>query len=277
MRPLYWVVPMVVLALGLPAEILAGPTSFQAARAQPRVEYWQDRQDAIEKQLSDPASLPSVKLLFIGDSITDFFEMKENRWVKGVVNGGYVWAETFIDGVPANRALNLGISGDRTEHILHRLAPRSEGGRGELDATGLDPDYVIVMAGINNSWGAEEPVADSVYAGVEAIIASVHARKPRSRIILQTLLPTNEAQRNADVVDPVNARLAKMVTAPALGSSVRILDLHASFIDASGKQIARYFYDGLHPNQEGYGVWRDRLLAFLDTDRAARTKAVQPK
>ena len=30
------------------------------------------------------------------------------------------------------------------------------------------------------------------------------------------------------------------------------------------------FTDGLHPNEAGYRVWRDRLLPFLDEQRAGR-------
>ena len=44
---------------------------FASTRPTARVEYWQQRQAAIAAQLADPASLRAVKLVFVGDSITD--------------------------------------------------------------------------------------------------------------------------------------------------------------------------------------------------------------
>jgi hypothetical protein len=36
--------------------------------------------------------------------------------------------------LPQNLALNIGISGDRTEHLLLRILPKAQGGLGQLDA-----------------------------------------------------------------------------------------------------------------------------------------------
>jgi lysophospholipase L1-like esterase len=188
--------------------------------------------------------------------------LDENPWMPGRYCGRQLWDETFAGKDPRLTSINLGISGDRTEHVLQRLLPRGQGGGGELDAPELQPDAVVLLVGINNSWAAESPVADSVYAGIVAVIDAVHARKPKARIILQTLLPTNEAGRNHDVVEPVNARLAELSQDPTR-RYIEFVDLHHDFIDEHGEQIGRYFNDGLHPSLEGYRVWRDRLVATL--------------
>lgn len=250
------------------APTAATPRDFKAAQPIERIDYWQERQRTIAATLADTASLPSYRLVFIGDSITDFWLLGANPWVAGQRNGRAVWDESFAGADPAYKALNLGISGDRTEHILHRLLPRAEGGLGELDPPALDPDYVMVMAGINNSWGAEPPASDSIVAGVIAIVDAVHARKPNARIILQSLLPSNEEPRNRDVVRPVNERLADIVGRPPYSSYVRFLDLYPVFVDAPGAQIAGYFNDGLHPNEAGYRRWRDVLMRALSRDQA---------
>ena len=70
--------------------------------------------------------------------------------------------------MPQNLALNIGISGDRTEHLLYRILPKSQGGLGQLDAEALAPDFFVLMVGINNACAAESPVADSVFKGVLA-------------------------------------------------------------------------------------------------------------
>lgn len=256
-----------VFACPLPA---TAPTPrFVAERPLPRVEYWQQRQSQIDAQMRDRKALAAIKLVFLGDSITDFWLMGEDLWVKGQQHGLAIWNESFAGSRPENRAINLGISGDRTEHILYRLQPRRNGGLGQLDAPTLDPDFIVLLVGINNSWAPEEPVVDSIVAGVRAVLTAAHARKPRARIVLQSLLPTNDPAKNAAVVIPVNARLAAIVHDAPFRAFTSYLDLYPAFVDGAGQQIARYFIrDGLHPSEDGYRVWRDRLVPKLDALRA---------
>ena len=158
----------------MPFSTAAAQTSsrFASSKPQPRVEYWQERLAQIDNELRTRKDLSSVKLVFIGDSITDFWLMDENRWVQGQFAGRKVWDRTFAGRPPENLAINLGISGDRIEHVLYRLLPKSAGGLGHL-----------------------------------AVLVSVHERKPRARIVLQSILPTNDAVKNHAVVLPANEGL----------------------------------------------------------------------
>jgi lysophospholipase L1-like esterase len=248
----------------------ASATPFLSAKPAARVEYWQKREADIANTLATSKSLRSVRLVFLGDSITDFWSLDEDPWVRGQWHGASVWAESFGGKDPSNLALNLGISGDRTEHILHRIRPKADGGQGELDPPELQPDYVVLLAGINNSWAPEDPAADSIYDGVVALVEAVHARKPHARIVLQSLLPTNNEDKNRDIVRPVNARLSAYAALGSRAGWVRFLDLYPAFVDGAGKQIVSDFNDGLHPSTAGYRVWRDQLVPFLAKDRTRR-------
>lgn len=249
------------------AACTAAPQGFVSAQPRPRVEYWQERVAQIEEELRSRQDLSAVKLVFIGDSITDFWLMDENRWVKGRWNGRKVWDAAFAGRPPENLAINLGVSGDRIEHVLQRLLPRAAGGLGELDSPVLDPDFVVVMLGINNTWAPEEPVVDSILAGLQATLRAVHERKPRARIVLQSILPTDDPDKNRRIVVPANAGLRRLADSAEFRRSVLFLDLYPSFVDAQGLQIPDYFYDGLHPDAAGYEVWRRRLESFLATAR----------
>lgn len=237
--------------------------AFNSTRPTPRIEYWQRRLADIETRLEAPESLEAVKLVFLGDSITDFWTMGENPWFPGATGGRAVWTESFSGDLPETLGFNLGISGDRTEHVLHRIRPRSEGGLGQLDRPDLDPDVIVLLIGINNSWDAETPAVDSVLAGIRAVVAAVQARKPDATIVLQSLLPTNEPARNTDLVEPVNRALSAYATDPTGVGGVRYLDIYPAFIGADGQQDRALFMDGVHPNEAGYRAWRDRLLPFL--------------
>lgn len=244
------------------------PADFNSTRPTERIEYWQKRLNQISARLAQPDSMAPVKLVFLGDSITDFWTLANNPWFPSQVGGLAVWNETFGGADASNLALNLGISGDRTEHLLYRIQPKSQGGLGELDRSDLRPEVVVLLIGINNSWDAESPAVASVLAGIQAVVTAVHKRKPDALIVLQSLLPTNEPARNAELVLPVNAALAKYAAEAPQTRHVRYLDLYPTFLDAQGRQNPGYFMDGVHPNESGYRAWRDRLVPFLDQVRS---------
>ncbi|MBP6484073.1 MAG: hypothetical protein KA254_05555 [Rhodoferax sp.] len=91
------------------------------------------------------------------------------------------------------------------------------------------------------------------------------------------MLPTNDVSKNRDVVGIVNQRLVKLASSPEFSGFTRYLDLYPAFTDAAGMQLPHYFTDGLHPNQVGYSVWRDQLLAFLKAERAASLRSTPTK
>ena len=259
---------MAAAVLSLP--LAAAARDFASTQPAARVEYWQQRQAAIDAQMKDAAHLRRVQLVFVGDSITDFWLLGDDPWIPGRFHGRTVWDESFGGAVPRNLAINIGISGDRTEHLLHRILPKAKGGMGQLDAPALNPEFFVLMIGINNSYAPEAPVADSVFEGVRAVMRALHARKPKARLMLQAILPTSEAERDEAVVKPVNARLVELARTAEFAPFTTWLDLYPAFIDTQGRQDAKLFVDGLHPSEAGYRVWRDRLLPALEAARSRR-------
>ncbi len=261
----------VLLPLSATTTAHAQSAGFASTKPTPRVEYWQNRLTTMTAELADSKKLAAVNLVFIGDSITDFWLLDDNPWVAGQKYGRPVWDAAFGERAGKNRALNMGISGDRLEHILYRIQPKSAGGLGQLDSPDLQPEFIVTLLGINNTWAAEEPVAASVFAGVKAVLDAMHARKPKAKIILQSLLPTNDRKKNTDVVLPVNRQLVELAQSAPYSNYVVYLDLFPGFVDPAGQQIGALFTDGLHPNVEGYKVWRDRLLPFIEQARSRQS------
>ena len=262
-----WALALAAFAsFGNPALPAAQTTaSFVAETPVARVDYWQKRASDIAHDLAQSPDLSSIRVVFIGDSITDFWHLDANPWSPGKFCGQSVWNQGFGAGLPANAALNLGVSGDRIEHVLHRLLPAAQGGEGWLDRPDLQPARVFLMLGINNSFDAETPAVDSITRGVQAVIARIHERKPHTQIVLQSLLPTDDDAKNRALVLPANARLRAFAEATP---GVRYLDLYPAFVDTSGTQRRDLFNDGLHPSRDGYRVWHDRLTAFLGSAAA---------
>ena len=71
-----------------------------------------------------------VDLVFIGDSITDGWQTRR---------GKAVWEKYYGN----RKAMNAGIGGDNTEHVIWRID------HGNLD--GLKPKLAVIMIGTNNS------------------------------------------------------------------------------------------------------------------------------
>ena len=243
---------------------------FQSATPTPRLEHWQRRLATIQQELQPDPSLGQIRLVFVGDSITDFWLFTSSPWVPAHRYGRRIWNESFATPGSENFAYNLGISGDRLEHVLYRLQPRAQGGLGQLDAPQLQPEYFVVMIGINNTWAAETPVVDSVLQGIHAVLLQLHTLKPAARLLVQTLLPTNDPLKNQQVVLPINTQLMSLVQQMPMAAQIDVLDLYPAFVDAQGLQLPQLFTDGLHPSESGYQVWRDRLLPHLARLRTAQ-------
>ncbi len=118
---------------------------------------WRDRDAAMTKQ----ASLGDVDLAFIGDSITQGWEGQ----------GKDVWQKHY-----GNRnAINLGIGGDRTEHVIWRL---TNGNLGKIQ-----PKVAVLMIGTNNTGHFDQDPAQ-VAAGVKRILEILKERLPNTKVIL---------------------------------------------------------------------------------------------
>ena len=187
--------------------------------------------EAFLKRKAEP-----IGVLFIGDSITA-------GWNSG---GKAVWTNRYakLD------AANFGISGDRTEHVLWRIA------NGELD--GIAPKVVILMIGTNNN-GDTVP---HITAGVTAIVKQIHAKLPQSKLLLLGIFP-----RGALATDPkrakmaeVNAELAKLND----GKKTFYLEIWKPFLAEDGSISKEVMGDALHPSAKGYQIWADAMQPTLD-------------
>lgn len=184
--------------------------------------------------------LSKVDIVFIGDSITA-------RW-RAADGGGALWSEAFPN------ALNLGMGGDRTEHVLYRLMDKADGGLGQLSAPELRPGIIVLMIGTNNLF---QHTAEQIIPGIAAVKERLAELKPDARIILCSMLPTHKLDFNSGVILPVNAAIQKL-------PGIEWLDLYSDYLDESGElREPKLFKDGLHPNPDGYKIWHKRLQEHL--------------
>lgn len=180
-------------------------------------------------------------VVFLGDSITAGWEG----------NGKDVWKEKFAP----LKAVNLGIGGDRTQHVLWRITEGKE-----LD--GIDPKAFVVMIGTNNT-GSDTP--DQIADGVKAIVAELRKQKPKAKVLLLGVFPRGGGIGKEDKVAPadklnpkikaINERIAKLDD----GQAVRYLDIGGKFLDEKGGLSRDVMYDLLHLTKQGYEMWAEAI------------------
>src|SRR5438552_5420269 len=116
-----------------PQPVPNGPASTQQAEdpAVPAMKTGPRRDQFIQRHqlLLDRAKKGDIDVLFLGDSITQGWESK----------GKNVWSSRYAE----KKAANFGIGGDKTQHVLWRIA------NGELD--GVNPKVAVLLIGTNNA------------------------------------------------------------------------------------------------------------------------------
>lgn len=208
---------------------------------QPREDaWWQERHAAkLAEREARLAAGETINLVFVGDSIT-------HSWEKA---GAELWAERFAP----YGALNLGYSGDRTEHVLWRIG---QGGKENNEIRLLHPKLYVVMIGTNNT-GHGVGTPEETAQGIEAIIDQLHAVSPASSILLLGVFP-----RGATAEDPMrlaNDEINRRIGELGQRERVEFMDLSEVFLDENGDLPQSVMPDRLHPNVEGYRLWADAI------------------
>lgn len=217
-------------AQGANATTPAAVSINTATNPVPRDPKWVQRHEGFVKI----AQAGGIDLLFMGDSITDFWR---NR-------GSNVWNSFYGE----RHAANFGISGDRTEHVLWRID------HGELD--GIHPKVVVLMIGTNNTGknkdGSPRNSNEETIQGIKAVVARIRSKLPDTKILLLGVFPRG----NFD--DPQRAQVALINTVICKlddGSTIKYLDIGSQFLEADGTLPKSIMPDLLHPNAQGYKIW----------------------
>jgi lysophospholipase L1-like esterase len=176
----------------------------------------------------------NIDLLFIGDSITDWWR---NR-------GRAVWDRTWAP----LQAANFGIAGERVEQLLWRVQ------NGAL--AGFQAKVIVLMIGTNNL--RRTPSNDDIAGGIAFLAAEIHKRQPQARVLVLGIFPRDAAPgtENRQRIQAINAQLAKLEDRKALF----YMDIGDRFLAPDGTIATDVMYDGLHPAERGYEIWAEAIL-----------------
>ena len=188
---------------------------------------WLERHESINQKTKEGP----IDLLYIGDSIVQNFDKQ----------GKDVWDQYYAP----RYALNMGISGDRTQHVLWRLD------HGNID--GLSPKLAIVMIGQNNGGhNSASEIAD----GVTAIVQKLRARLPQTKILLTAIF---QRRQNPTPERAVLAEANEILSKLADGKMISYLDINSVFIRPDGTIPSELMPDYEHPSPLGHRLWAEAI------------------
>jgi lysophospholipase L1-like esterase len=187
-----------------------------------------------------------IDLLFMGDSITDFWRNPEGQ------NAGKPVLDKYFG---KWKVANFGIAGDTTQGVLYRL----QHGEGQ----GFNPKAVMLMIGTNNTgggFGGPGNTAEEIAEGIGAVVLELEKDFPKAKILLLGVFPRNAPG------DPVRATIAKInsiISKLDDGDRVHYLDIGEKFLDAQGNIPRDVMGDSLHPTTKGYEIWAEAVIGPL--------------
>ena len=177
--------------------------------------------------------------LFLGDSITDFYDLDKY----------------FND----YKVVNSGISGNQTSDIYKDIKKR---------AYVYNPSTILLLIGTND---LEHDVSnEDIIKNIKNIIKSLNENLPNATVYLESIYPINNEKdskinhssvgkrKNKDIV-LINSELKQYCN----DKNCTYLDMYSLLEDKDGNLKLEYTKEGLHMSDEGYEVITKELKKYM--------------
>ena len=224
---------------------------------------------------ADPAPQFNMDVVFLGDSITHqwggtrshedlgiYVGQTTTDPITNVVTKGdfrTAWKAAF----PNYKGINMGVSGDRVEHVLWRLD------HGTLD--GIRPKVVVLLIGTNNTGlitGYGVPV-NSIPQGIKLCVDNIRSKVPQAHVVVVKILPVSiPSSTNYQNTKLINQGIdALNLESP--GNGVKVLDMWDDFIDPTDPNpdkvvnASLFLSDKLHLTEAGYQKYASKLQPLI--------------
>jgi lysophospholipase L1-like esterase len=186
-----------------------------------------------------PASAANPRVVFLGDSITDFWRLNE-----------YFPGKDFV---------NRGISGQVTGQMLGRFL---------ADVAALKPAAVLILAGTNDiARGVDITVAQR---NIQAMCDL--AERNEIKVLLATLLPVSDYHMSKSPAYE-RTRFRPLATIRSMNDWIKglarqrgytVVDYYTPLLDERVQLAAGLADDGLHPNAQGYRLMAPAALQAIE-------------
>lgn len=178
--------------------------------------------------------------LFLGDSITEQYDLKE-----------------YYEDYPV---VNSGVSGDYTSSIVKDMKKR---------VYDYNPSKVFLLIGINDLRNGKD--VSEIVSNTKEIIKLIKENRPYSEIYLESIYPINKTDDDkiSDSVRDIEFDNEKIIEVNDLlkdlakDEKITYVDLYNKLIDDDGNLNISYTKDGLHISSEGYECITKELMKYI--------------
>ena len=195
----------------------------------------------IQKEIIKEVPVVDDNYVFLGDSITDWYDL-----------------DKYFEGLPV---VNSGVSGYSTNNILNNMNKM---------VYQYNPSKVFILIGIND---LELKVDDDVVVNnIRKIVQGIKKNRRYAKIYVESIYPINNSdddkiegsiingnRKNSDIID-INNKLIKL----AEEEGVTYIDLYKELVDDNGLLKIEYTVDGLHLSSEGYEKVTEVLRKYIN-------------
>lgn len=176
-------------------------------------------------------------IVFLGDSITNRYDLSKYYKDKHIVNSG--------------------IEGNKTCDILNNMEER---------VYRYNPSKVVLLIGTNDLDKEVGETIEEVYTNIVTITKNIEEKRPLAKIYIESIYPINNniqnsAAKNKDnaTIDKINTRLKKLCQK----EGYTYINIYDRLLDNDGYLNRNFTYDGLHINDAGYEIVTEEIRKTL--------------
>ena len=230
-----------------------GTCEVRADKMENWLKDWPNLERYRQSDMELAANLVPGRVVFMGDSITDIWDL----------------AASF----PGKPYVNRGISGQTTEQMLLRF---------QQDVINLHPAAVVILAGTNDIAGNTGPISVGEIENNFSAMGAI-ARANNIPVIVASITPVHDyterskrffAERPMEKIRNLNAWLKQY----AARNHYIYVDYFTPMLDEHGLLKRELADDGLHPNAQGYALMAKMLEAAIEQTlgHSSRVKPTRP-
>lgn len=192
------------------------------------------KEKIVTKKVEKEVQVVPDNYLFLGDSLTDYFDL-----------------ETYFPGQPV---VNSGIAGNTTDQILASMKTR---------VYDYNPSKIFLLIGTNDL--RDGKAQEAVVQNVEKIIEEIQTNRKQAEIFVESLYSVNGSVSSAvgvrsnEAIQNINAQLEKYCKK----KNLTYIDMYSKLQDEQGNLQTQYTVDGLHLNDEGYQIVAGVLQKYM--------------
>ncbi len=231
-KPVGKIISMIILGILVLALFVMGMLALHhVLTMKPEVKY--KTKKIVETKIDD-------NYLFLGDSITDFYDLEKYY--------------------PKMHVVNSGVNANKINDILEDMDKR---------VYQYNPSKVFILIGTNDI--LDDKDASEISSGIKEIIDGIQDNRPYAEIYVESIYPVNDTEdekidlemvnvlRDNDKIKNINKEIKKVCKE----KKVKYIDMYSALVDDNDKLNIDYTTEGLHLNNEGYKVVTDELMKYI--------------